>query len=152
MSRVENRIRELGLDIPPCPAAVASYVPAMKVAGFVYASGQTPIIDGKLMYKGKLGRDFTTEQGYEAARIAAMRLIAELQSVVDDLDRVRIVRVTGYVNSDEDFDEHPQVVNGASELLLSVFGQRGPHSRTSVGVPSLPAGAAVEVDLIAYVD
>lgn len=152
MSKVEDRIRELGLEIPPCPVPVAAYVPAVAVAGFVYVSGQTPIVDGKLAYRGKLGREFTTEQGYEAAKIAALRLISELKSVAGDLDKVSIVRVTGYVNSDESFDAQPMVINGASELLRDVFGEKGGHSRTAFGVAALPDGAAVEVDMIAYVD
>lgn len=152
MSKVEDRIKEMGLKIPPCPVPVAAYVSAVKVAGFVYASGQTPIVDGKLIYQGKLGKEFTTEEGYEAAKIAGLRLISELKSIVDDLDRVRIVRVTGYVNSEESFAEQPKVINGCSELLREVFGEKGEHSRTAFGVAALPDGAAVEVDLIAYVE
>jgi enamine deaminase RidA (YjgF/YER057c/UK114 family) len=151
MSNVERRIKEMGLEIPPCPVPVAAYVPAVNAGNFVYVSGQTPILDGKLLYKGKLGRELTTEQGYKASKVVALRLIAELKSIVDDLDLVQIVRVTGYVNSDESFGDQPKVINGASELLREVFGKKGEHSRIAFGVMSLPDCAAVEIDLIAYV-
>ena len=152
MSKVENRIKEMGLEIPPCPVPVAAYVPAVEIANFVYASGQTPTLDGKLMYKGKLGREMTVEQGYEASKLAALRVISELKAAVGDLDRIeRIVKVTGYVNSAEGFADQPKVVNGASELIRNVFGEKGEHARVAFGVAALPDDAAVEIDLIAYV-
>lgn len=152
MSIVEDRIKEMGLEIPPCPVPVAAYVPAVEVADFVFASGQTPIVDGKLMYSGKLGRDLTVEQGYEAAKLAALRVISELKAIIGDLDRVdRIVKVTGYVNSASDFGDQPKVVNGASELIRHVFGKNGEHARIAFGVAALPDNAAVEIDLIAHI-
>lgn len=152
MSKVEERIKELGLDIPPCPRPVAAYVPAAEAGGFVFASGQTPIVDDTLVYKGRLGEEISIQDGYEAAKIAALRVIAELKAAVGDLDRIeRIVKVTGYVNSAPGFGAQPKVVNGASELLRDVFGQKGEHARIAFGVAALPDGAAVEIDLIAYV-
>jgi enamine deaminase RidA (YjgF/YER057c/UK114 family) len=152
MGEIESRIEELGLTLPPCPTPVAAYVPAVEIAGFVYASGQTPILDGKLMFKGKLGRDVSIEEGYEAARLAALRVISELKATVGDLDRVgRIVKVTGYVNSADNFGDQPKVVNGASELIRDIFGKKGEHARVAFGVAALPDDAAVEIDLIAYV-
>ena len=152
MGNIEKRLAELGIELPECPKPVAAYVPAAKAGGFVYASGQTPIIDGKLTYKGKLGRDVTVEEGYEAAKIAAIRVLSELKFIVGDLDKIqRIVRVTGYVNSMPDFGDQPKVINGASELFCAVFGDKGEHARVAFGAGALPDNAAVEVDVIAYV-
>ena len=119
--------------------------------GFIYASGQTPIIEGELKFKGKVGKDLTVEEGYEAAKICAIRLISEIKSVVGDLDKVeRIVKVNGYINSVGDFGSQPAVLNGASELLEAAFGEKGKHARAAIGVATLPDDAAVEVELIAY--
>jgi len=152
MSEIEKKILEMGLELPVCPVPVAQYVPAVTVENLVFVSGQTPIVDGKLLYKGKIGHDLTTQDGYEAAKYAALRVVAGLKSAVGDLDRVeRIVKVTGYVNSDAEYLDHPKVVNGASDLIRNVFGVKGEHSRVAFGVASLPDGAAVEIDLIAYI-
>ena len=152
MSKVEEKLKELGIEVPPCPAPVAAYVPAAQAGSFVFASGQTPIVDNKLIYKGKLGKDLGIEEGYEAAKLAAIRVIAELKSIVGDLDRIeRIVKVTGYVNSAPDFGDQPKVVNGASELFRNVFGDKGEHARVAFGAGALPDNAAVEIDVIAYV-
>ncbi len=152
MSQIEERLKELGYELPECPTPVAAYVPAALVNGFVYASGQTPYVDGVLKYKGKVGREVSEEEAYEAAKICALRLIAELKYAVGDLDRVeRIVKVNGFVNSTGDFGGQPKVVNGASELLEKVFGEKGKHARSAIGVSTLPADAPVEVELIAAV-
>ena len=152
MSRVEERLKELGLELPPCPVPVAAYVPAAEAGSFVFASGQTAIVDGVLQYKGKLGKDVSVEEGYQSARIAGLRVISELKAILGDLDRIeRIVKVTGYVNGTPDFADQPKVVNGASELFREVFGEKGEHSRVAVGAGSLPDGASVEIYLIAYV-
>ena len=152
MGTVEKRLEELGIVLPECPKPVAAYVPAAVAGGFVYASGQTPIVDGKLVYKGKLGRDLTVEEGYEAAKLSAIRVLSELKAAVGDLDRIqRIVRVTGYVNSMPDFGDQPKVINGASELFVALFGDKGQHARVAFGAGALPDNAAVEVDVIAYI-
>ena len=152
MSRVEERLKELGLELPPCPVPVAAYVPAAEAGSFVFASGQTAIVDGVLQYKGKLGKEVSVEEGYQSARIAGLRVISELKAILGDLDRIeRIVKVTGYVNGTPDFADQPKVVNGASELFREVFGEKGEHSRVAFGAGSLPDGASVEIDLIAYV-
>lgn len=149
---VEEKLRELGLELPLCPTPVGAYVPAVQVAGFVYASGQTPVVDGKLVCRGKVGEEITVEEAYDAARICALRCLAEVKSVVGSLDRVkRIVKVTGFVNSGPGFAHQPKVINGASELLEFIFGERGKHARVAIGVANLPDNAAVEVELIAYV-
>lgn len=152
MGRIDKRLEELGLKLPECPTPVAAYIPAVEANGFVYASGQTPFVGGKLLYKGKLGRDIDVNQGYKAAKIAALRVLSEIKSVIGDLDRVqRIVRVTGYVNSMPDFVDQPLVVNGASELIRDVFGSKGEHARVAFGAAALPDDASVEIDIIAYV-
>lgn len=152
MSKVEEKLQELGIVVPPCPTPVAAYVPAAQAGQFIFASGQTPIVDGELLYKGKLGKDISVEEGYEASKLAAIRVIAELKSIVGDLDRIeRIVKVTGYVNSAPDFGDQPKVVNGASELFRAVFGEKGEHARVAFGAGALPDNAAVEIDVVAYV-
>lgn len=152
MSQVEIRLKQMGLEVPECPKPVAAYVPAVMINGFVYASGQTSIVDGVLKYKGKVGKEVSKEDAYEAAKICALRLISELKSVVGDLDRVeRIVKVNGYVNSDGDFGGQPFVINGASELLEAVFGEKGKHARAAIGVSTLPDNASVEIELVAAV-
>lgn len=152
MGRIEEKLKSLGLELPPCPVPVAAYVPATEAGSFIFASGQTAIVNGELQYKGKLGREVTVEQGYESARIAALRVISELKAVLGELDRIdRIVKVTGYVNAIPDFEEQPKVVNGASELFREVFGAAGEHARVAFGVGSLPEGASVEIELIAHI-
>ena len=142
----------MGIEVPPCTTPVAAYVPAAQAGNFIFASGQTPIVDNKLVYQGKLGKDLGIEEGYEAAKLAAIRVIAELKSIVGDLDRIeRIVKVTGYVNSAPEFGDQPKVVNGASELFRAAFGEKGEHARVAFGAGALPDNAAVEIDVVAYV-
>ena len=152
MSKEEEKLKEMGIEVPPCPTPVAAYVPAAQAGNFIFASGQTPIVDNKLVYQGKLGKDLGIEEGYEAAKLAAIRVIAELKSIVGDLDRIeRIVKVTGYVNSAPEFGDQPKVVNGASELFRAAFGEKGEHARVAFGAGALPDNAAVEIDVVAYV-
>lgn len=151
-SAIERRLREQGLEIPPCPQPVAAYVPAVQTGSLVFASGQTGIVDGSLVYTGKVGDEVTVEEGYEAARICALRCLAEIKSVIGDLDKIeRIVKVTGYVSSAPGFGDQPKVINGASELFEQVFGEKGKHSRSAIGVAELPGGAPVEVEVIVSV-
>lgn len=152
MGELERKIEELGFVLPECPKPVASYVVAVEEKGLIYASGQTPVVDGILKYQGKVGQDVTVEQAYDAASICALRLIAELKSLIGDLDRIhRIVKVSGYVNGIEGFKDHPQVINGASDLIVKIFGDKGKHARIAIGVQSLPDNAPVEVELIASI-
>ena len=123
MTNVEKTLLEKNLVIPACPVPIASYVPARVEGRFVYLSGQTAWVDGVLQYKGKLGEEISTEDGYESAKLAALRCISELRSVAD-LDKVRIVKVTGYVNSAPDYVDQPKVVNGAS--VCAGFWGKGP--------------------------
>lgn len=152
MSSVAKRLAELGVDLPPCPAPVASYLPGVAVGNLVFVSGQLPVEDGALLYSGRVGETVTVEEGYEAARLCAIRCLSALQAVVPDLDQVeRIAKVTGYVSCANGFTDQPQVINGASDLLQAVFGEKGQHARAAVGVSGLPLGAPVEVELVAYV-
>ena len=151
MSNIEERMKELGLELPECPKPVGAYVPAVATEnGIIYISGQTPVVKGKLLYKGKVGKEVSKQEAYEAAKICALRLIAQLKYAVGDLDRVvRILKVNGYVNSEGDFGEQPGVINGASELLEAVFQDMGKHARAAVGVSTLPGDAPVEVEMVA---
>ena len=151
MSKVEAKLKELGITLPETPKPVAAYVPAMQSGDLVYTSGQLCTTNGVLC-KGKLGKDLSVEEGYAAARASAINCLAVLKSVVGDLDRVeQIVKVVGFVNSDPSFTDQPKVVNGASELMQAVFGDAGCHARSAVGVSGLPLGAACEVEIIARV-
>jgi enamine deaminase RidA (YjgF/YER057c/UK114 family) len=146
----EQKLAALGHELPAVPPAIASYVPAVRAEKLVFLSGQIPLgKDGKFI-AGKVGRTFTEEQATEAARMCALQLLASLRGEIGDLARVkRIVRVGGFVNCTDDFTGQSRVINGASDLLVAVFGDAGKHARTSIGVASLPAGAPVEVDLVA---
>ncbi len=148
--RVESKLAELGLSLPSVPAPLAAYVPAVTTGSYVYTSGQLPLIDGALVEAGVVGDqegDITVERGAELARICALNALAAVKSQVGDLDRVRIVKVVGFVASRPGFGGQPKVVNGASELLGEALGERGVHARSAVGVAALPLNAPVEVEL-----
>ncbi len=148
----EQKLAALGVTLPPVPAAIANYVPAVRSEHLLFLAGQVAKgADGKII-AGKVGRDFTEAQGAEAARTCAIQLLAVLKAEVGDLAKVkRIVRVGGFVNCTADFTAQPKVVNGASDLLVAVFGDKGRHARAAVGVAALPAGAPVEIELVAEV-
>jgi enamine deaminase RidA (YjgF/YER057c/UK114 family) len=148
---VEQELARLGLVLPKMPTAVASYV-VYKIAGhMVFVSGQLPMLDGQLQYKGKIGKEFNVQQGADAARLCAQNILSALHHAVQgDWSRVKsVVRIGGFVNCGDSFEDHPKVINGASNLFVAVFGEEiGRHSRAAVGVNSLPLGAAVEVDAV----
>lgn len=150
MSRYEEALAGLGLTIPEPAAPVANFVPYVVTGSLVYVSGQIPMRDGKIDFVGKLGRDFDVGQGREAAQRCALNVLSVLRLACGgDLDRVvRCVRLGGFVNSTDDFTAQPEVMNGASDLVVAVFGERGRHARTAVSVNSLPRGVAVEVDAV----
>jgi enamine deaminase RidA (YjgF/YER057c/UK114 family) len=149
MSAVEDRLREMGVTLPPAPKPVAAYVPAVQVGDLVFVSGQLPMVEGKLRFTGTLGRELTLAEGAQAARIAALNALAVVKAAVGDLDRVeRVVKMTGWVASAEHFTDQPKVMNGASELLVEIFGEAGRHARAAVGTNVLPLGAPVELELI----
>ncbi|QBS37931.1 RidA family protein [Thermaerobacter sp. FW80] len=149
----ERRLEELGLALPPVAPPVAAYVPGVLEDGWLYVSGQLPLREGQVLYRGKVGRDVTPDDGYAAARLCALNALAVVRAVAGSLDRVvRVVKVVGFVNSAPGFTGQPQVVNGASELLGQVFGERGRHARSAVGVAELPLDAAVEVEAVFRVE
>ncbi len=148
-----QRLAALGLTLPAVSPVIANYVPAVRSGNLVFLAGQVARgADGKIL-TGKVGRDVTEAQAAEAARTCALQLLAALQAEVGDLAKVkRIVRVGGFVNCTDDFTAQPKVVNGASDLLVAVFGDAGKHARAAVGVNALPAGAPVEIELVAEVE
>lgn len=153
MSSPEERIRELGLEIPDVVAPLASYVPAARSGSLVYTAGQLPIVKGELVATGKVGAEIDPERATELARLCGLNAIAAIRAEIGELSRVRrIVKVVGFVASAPDFYGQPQVVNGVSDLLGEVFGDAGKHARSAVGVAVLPRDAPVEVELIAEVE
>ena len=147
--QVEKRLADAGVKLPAAPSPAGNYVPAVVAGNFVFMAGQVPNRDGKVAVRGKLGADVSIEQGYEAAKICATNILAQLKAAIGDLDRVRrCVRVGGFVNCTPDFGDHPKVSNGASDLFALAFGDAGRHARTTVGVAALPSGAAVEIEAI----
>ena len=148
MSEIENRIKNLGLVLPEVPAPLAAYIPAKKTGHVIFTAGQLPLLKGELICKGLLGQDVDVEQAYQAARICTLNALAAIKGVVKDLDQVvQVIRVVGYVASTSNFTQQPAIVNGASELLLEIFGEVGKHARSAVGVASLPLNASVEIEL-----
>lgn len=145
----EERLKELGIKLPAPPKPLGVYVPTVRVGSLVYVAGMKASIDGEMKFKGKVGKDLTLEEGYEAAKICAMNCLAALKAEIGSLDKVeRIVQVMGFVNSAEGFNQQPKVVNGASELLVKIFGERGQHARIAVGSNELPEDSPVEVAMI----
>ena len=149
---IEERLRELGIELPPPPSAVASYVPVRVSGSLAFVAGQVPLVEGEMLHPGKLGTDISVEQGAEAARRCALQALAALREALGSLDRVRgIVQVSVFVASAAGFTDESKVANGASDLLVEVFGDAGRHARAAVGVAELPLGASVEVALIAEI-
>lgn len=148
----EQQLEALGLTLPPPPRPVASYVPAVRSGSLLFLSGILPMKDGKPAWTGKLGRELTVEQGAEAARLACLNALAVVKAEAGTLDAVkRIVRLGGHVASAEGFTQQPAVVNGASELLVAIFGEAGRHARLALGAYELPLGAAIELEMIAEI-
>ena len=146
---IEQKIKELGFELPAAPTPAGSYIPAKISGNLVFTAGQLPLIDGQLMETGKLGKDLDFERGYELAQRCALNALAAIKGVIGDLDRITdVVKVVGFVASTPDFTMQPKVINGASELLQKTFGEKGVHARSAVGVPVLPLDSPVEVELI----
>lgn len=151
MTEIENRLAALGLTLPEPAAPVAAYVPVVVAGGLAHVSGQLPFVGGKLV-TGRLGEDVALEEGLEAAQACGVMILAQLKAALGSLDRVeRVVKLGAFVNSAPYFTDQPKVANGASELMVAVFGEAGKHARSAVGVPVLPLGAAVEVDAVVAV-
>ena len=145
----ESRLTELHIELPPPPQPLATYVPAVQAGGLLFLSGVLPMRDGQLTFSGKLGRDLTVEQGMESARLALLNALAIARQELGTLDRItRVVKLVGYVASAEGFVQQPQVLNGASDLLVQIFGDSGRHARVAVGAAELPRGASVEIEVI----
>ena len=144
----EDRLAEMGLTLPAPAAPVAAYVPVVIAGGLAHVSGQLPFVNGELV-KGRLGDTVTLDDGVAAARACGLMILAQLKAALGSLDKVeRIVKLGGFVNSTGGFTDQPKVVNGASDLMVEVFGDAGKHARSAVGVPVLPLGAAVEIDAV----
>ena len=146
---IEEKIKELGFLLPEAPKPLAAYVPAVKVDGFVFTSGQLPTENGVLKYKGKVGAQVSETEGSKAAEICALNCLSVIKSVAGSLDNIeQVVKLTAFVNSADFYSGQPRVANGASELLVKIFGDKGKHARSAVGVSELPLDAPVEIEMI----
>jgi enamine deaminase RidA (YjgF/YER057c/UK114 family) len=150
---VEARLQELGIELPEVGAPVANFVLAVRTGDLVFCSGNGPLKPDGSWITGNVGDDLTIEQGYEAARLTGIQLLAVLKNELGDLNKVkRVVKVLGMVNADPEFTEHPKVINGFSDLMVEVFGEKGKHARAAVGMNSLPFGIACEIEMIVEVE
>jgi enamine deaminase RidA (YjgF/YER057c/UK114 family) len=153
---IEKKLASMGLELPPIPTPVANYVSAVQVGSLLFLSGHAPglLKDGKVQFiQGKVGKDLTTEEGYEAAKQVTLNLLQSIKKTIGDLDKVkRVVKLLGFVNCTEDFPDQPTVINGASDLLVELYGERGRHARSAVGMYQLPFGIAVEIEMIVEVE
>ena len=153
MPKYEKIIHDLGLKLPDVPKPVAAYIPAKQSGNIIFTAGQLPILNGELISKGILGQDVEINEANRAARICTLNALAAIKGVIGDLDRIKqIVRVVGYVASVPTFIQQPAIVNGASELLLEIFGEAGKHARSAVGMAVLPLNASVEIELTVEVE
>ena len=150
---VEDKLAQIGIDLPTPADPVANYVPAVRVGDLLYLSGVGPVSkDDGTSFTGKVGSDLSLEEGYEAARLTCLSIIGRLKKELGELDRVkRVVKLLGMVNSGLDFTDHPAVINGCSDLLVEVFGDNGRHARSAVGVSGLPFDIPVEIEVIVQV-
>jgi len=146
---IEEKLKSLNIVLPNPPKPAGAYIPVVKSGNTVYVSGQIPIEDGTVAFKGKVPSVQSLEQAQKAAKLCVINALAQLKSELGSLDKIsKILRVSGFVNSEPDFTEQPKVINEASDLLFEIFGEKGKHSRIAVGVASLPLGATVEIDMI----
>ena len=146
----ESKLKELGLTLPPAPKPVASYIPTLIISDLLFTSGTLPMKDGKVFYTGKMGeKNNTIDIGYEASKLAVLNSLSAVKETLGSLSKIkRVIKVTGYVNSAPGFTDQPKVINGASDLLVSIFGDHGKHVRSAVGVAELPLNALVEIEFI----
>ena len=150
MHLFDENIKNLGLNIPDLPKALANYVPYKIIDKTIYISGQAPVQNGELIYKGKVGSDISIEEGIEAAKLCVINIIAALKTGLEgDWDKLdSFVKLTGFVNCQDNFTDQPKIINGASDMLVEIFGDQGRHARVAVGSNALPLGIAVEIDAI----
>lgn len=152
VSEIDSRLAKLGITLPTPGAPQASYVPTVRTGNLVFVSGQVPMTPEGVKFVGKLGREFSIEEGQQAARICAINILANLKVALGDLGKVtRIVKLVGFVNAVPDFTDAHKVINGASDLLIEVLGDKGRHARSAIGMGTLPLGVAVEVEVVAEV-
>jgi enamine deaminase RidA (YjgF/YER057c/UK114 family) len=153
LNQIEQNIKNLGFSLPDAPKPVAAYIPAKQTGNLVFTAGQLPMVNGELISKGLLGQDVEIDEANKAARICTLNALAAIKGVIGDLDRIKqIVRVVGYVASVPTFTQQPAVVNGASEFLLELFGEKGKHARSAVGMAVLPLNASVEIELTVEIE
>lgn len=149
---IEEKIKELGYNLPEAPKPLAAYIPVIKIDNLVFTAGQLPMVDGKLIAEGKIGTAVSIELGTKAAEICALNCLSVIKSEIGDLESIeQIVKVTVFVNSADGFIAQPQIANGASEFLVKIFGNAGKHVRSAVGVNELPINAPVEIEIIVKV-
>ena len=149
---IETKLEELGITLPEAPAAVAAYQPWIRTGNLIFTSGQLPFRDGQIAYEGKLGAELSQDDGYQAARQCALNAIAQLKAGSGNLDKIqKIVRIEGYVHCADGFRGHPQVLNGASDLVAEIFGEKGKHTRLALGINEMPLNAAVQLAMTAEV-
>ena len=153
MNESEIKLTNLGLKLPDIPIPLAAYIPAKQAGKLVFTAGQLPMVNGELISKGLLGQDVEIEEAKNAARVCTLNALAAIKGVIGDLDRIKqVVRVVGYVASIPTFTQQPAIVNGASELLLEIFGEKGKHARSAVGMAVLPLNASVEIELTVEIE
>lgn len=151
--RVEARLAEIGLELPAAPPPAANYIRTVRTGNLLFVSGHGPHRDGKLHYLGKVGEDLTVEEGYQAARLVALNCLASVKEALGDLDRVkRVVKLLGMVNCTPEFTQQPEVINGASDLLVELYGEAGRHARSAVGMAALPRNISVEIEMVLEVE
>jgi len=153
MKDFEARLKELGLSLPEIPAAAGAYIPAVQSGNLIFCSGQGPYKNGTFAYIGKVGDNLSLEDGYQAARIAVLNCLAEICSLIGSLNKIkRVVQIRGFVNSAPEFHDQPKVVNGASELVLDIFGDAGKHARCALGTSNLPMNIPVEIEMVVEIE
>lgn len=151
--KIEAKLTQMGLKLPAAGKPVANYVPAVRSGNLIFLSGHGPVLDDGSRITGKVGADLTLDEGYNAARQVALILLASLKSEIGDLDKVRrVVKILGMVNCTPDFVDQPKVINGASDLLVEIFGDKGKHARSAVGMNALPSNIAVEIEMIVEIE
>lgn len=149
---IEEKIKQLGYELPEAPKPLAAYVPALKVNNLIFTAGQVPLVKGEIKYSGKVGKDLSEEDGKKAAVVCALNCLSVVKALAGSLENIeQIVKLTVFVNGTDDFTKQPLVANGASELMVELFGEKGKHARSAVGVNGLPMNAAVEIEMIVKV-
>ena len=147
--KAEERLKELGLTLPPPPKPVGSYIPVSISGNMLYTSGIIPLENGKLNYKGRFPSDFSIEQGQSMANICVLNALSAIKDCISSLNKIsKIIKLNGFIRCDRDFYDQPKVLNGASDLLIKIFGEKGHHARSAIGVPDLPLGSPIELELI----